>query len=195
MILVLSAHTDDCELGAGATLASTDEEKVGFCFTAHSAFHHILPEMLDAWDILKIKYLPDWDQNFRHRELNRQAVLDVLIRLNNTFKPRIVFTHSSYDCHQDHEIIHRESVRAFKHSTILGYNLNWNNVNGSSARYYQKVPVSSVNKKLEALKCYKSQQHRTYFEHEYQKANMLVTGQEIDSFYAEKFELIRYVNH
>lgn len=194
MILVLSAHTDDCELGAGATLATMDEEKVGFCFTAHSAFHDLLPEMRKAWDILKIGYLPDHDQNFKHRELNRQHVLDTLISLREEFKPRLVFTHSSFDHHQDHKVIYEESVRAFKHCSILGYNLEWNNTTGSDFRYFKAVPFSSVQKKLDALKCYESQAHRTYFDKDYQYSQMVLNGQKINTYYAEQFELIRWVD-
>lgn len=193
MILCLGAHTDDQELGAGATLAGIDDEKVGFTFTCHSAFSHLLPEMTAAWDILNIKYMPHLDQNFKHRDFNRQQVLDTLITLRDTFKPTIVFTHSSFDCHPDHKVVYEETVRAFKHSTILGYNLEWNNVTGSNFRCYKAVPYSSVQKKLNALKCYESQQHRTYFDPEYQKAQLIINGQQIDTYYAEKFEVIRWV--
>lgn len=193
MILVLSSHPDDAELGAGGTLAHIQEEKVGFCFTAHSAFHHLLPEMKNAWEILKIGYLPDHDQNFKHREFNRQHVLDMLIRLREEFKPKLVFTHSSFDCHQDHKVIYEESVRAFKHCTILGYNLEWNNVGNADFRHYKSLPFSAVEKKLQALACYESQSHRTYFDKEYQYAQMIFNGQKIDSLYAEKFEIIRWV--
>lgn len=195
MILCLASHTDDETLGAGATLAGMKDEKIGFCLTAHSAFHHLLPEMLDAYELLGIKYLPDWNQDFTHREFSRQRVLDTFIRLRDTYHPTMVFTHSSFDCHIDHKVVYEETVRAFKHCTILGYNLEWNNVTGSDFRYFNKVDSEAVKIKLAALKCYKSQVNRTYFSPEYQIAQLVLNGQLCNSIYAEKFEVIRYVNN
>jgi len=194
MILFLSAHPDDAELGAGATISGM-KDKIGFCLTAHSAFKHLLPEMLKAWQVLGIEYLIQWDQGFKHREFDRQQVLDTFIRLRDYYRPALVFTHSSFDCHPDHKVVYEESIRAFKHSTILGYDLPWNNVTGSDFRYYRKVNVHEVQKKRQALKCYESQAHRTYFEPEFQRAQMVMNGQACNSLYAERFELIRYVDN
>ena len=194
MILFLGGHPDDESLGCGGTLARSNDTKIGFCFTCQSAFKDMLPEMINAWNILGLNYLFDWDQNFKHRELNRQAVLDTMIKLRNEFKPDIVFTHSSFDKHNDHQVIHQETVRAFKHSTILGYCLPWNDVMGSDYRYYKTIPSSATKQKFAALKEYKSQEHRTYFDLEYQRSLLLVNGQQCNSLYAEKFEVIRYVD-
>ena len=194
MILCLSAHTDDCELGAGATLYGIKEEKVGYCMTSHSAFHHLLPEMLNAWEVLGIKYLPEWRQDFKHRDFSRQAVLDEFIRLRDTFKPRIVFTHSSFDCHPDHKVVYEESVRAFKHCTILGYDLPWNNVTGSDFRYFNMISASQLGRKLQALDCYESQNGRTYFDPYYQESLCRVNGQQINTLYEERFEIIRWID-
>lgn len=193
MILFLGAHPDDESLGCGGYLASSKFEKVGFCFTAQSAFKSILPEMINAWHILGLKYLPDWNQAFDHRNLNRQSILDTLIKLRNEFKPSIVLTHSSFDCHPDHKVIHEETIRAFKHSTILGYSLPWNDVKGSDYRHFKKLDIVHVKQKLAALSEYKSQENRTYFDSEYQKALMMINGQQANTFFAEKFEIIRWI--
>ena len=34
---------------------------------------------------------------------------------------------SESDVHQDHQTIYNESIRAFKFSSILGYEMPWNN--------------------------------------------------------------------
>jgi len=193
MILCLSSHTDDVELGAGGYLAATDEPKIGFCFTAHSAFKHLLPEMLDSWSILDIKYLKHHDQNFTHRNFDRQQVLDALIKLRQEYNPRVVLTHSSFDQHQDPQVVYQETLRAFKHCTILGYNLEWNNTLGHDFRYFKSLRYGHVFKKISALKCYKSQIDRSYFDHEYQMAQMILNGQLCNSMYAEKFQILRWI--
>ncbi len=194
MILFISAHNDDMELGAGAT-AYTMTDKVGITLTSHSAFLKLLPEMQASWDILGVKYNANFKQNFRHRDMDRAAVLDYFIQLRDELQPEIVFTHSSFCVHPDHKVVHDESVRAFKHSTILGYSLPWNDVKGSDYRYFYKLNEEAVEKKLEALACYKSQAHRTYFNPEYQRALMITAGQQCGHPYAEKFEVIRYVDN
>ena len=40
----------------------------------------------------------------------------------------LVVLPNSTDVHQDHQVINREGIRAFKHSSILGYELVWNNL-------------------------------------------------------------------
>jgi LmbE family N-acetylglucosaminyl deacetylase len=193
MILCLGAHPDDIELGAGGTIALGEKEVVGITFTCQSAFKHLLPEMLNSWKILGIKYVPEFDQNHKHRDLDRQAILDTMIRIREHFKPEVVLTHSSFDTHQDHKVIHEETARAFKHSTILGYCLPWNDINGSSYRHFEKLPAEVVKRKFAALCEYKSQSERTYFNLEYQKALLLVNGQQCGSRFAEKFEVIRQI--
>ena len=38
-------------------------------------------------------------------------------------------------CHQDHETITKEAIRAFKKTSILGYELPWNHFNFSADLY------------------------------------------------------------
>lgn len=193
MVLFLGAHTDDIELGCGGYIASTKKEIVGVTFTCHSAFRHLLPEMVSSFNILNIKYDANNRQDFKHRDIDRQALLDEMITLREKYKPEIVFTHSSFDKHQDHKVVHDESVRAFKHSKLLGYQLGWNDVYGSKYTFYRGVSDRAFNMKLDALACYKSQQDRTYFTDRYQESVMMVNGVESGNKLAEKFEVIRWV--
>jgi LmbE family N-acetylglucosaminyl deacetylase len=193
MILCLGAHPDDIELGLGGYLAQSKKQRVGVTFTCQSAFRHLLPEMLTSWNLLDLNFDHNNLQDFKHREFNRQNLLDSLIELREKYKPEIVFTHSSFDTHQDHKIVHEETVRAFKKTTILGYQLPWNDLNGSKYTYYKKIGPAAFNCKLEALKCYESQKERTYFTDEYQEAILMVNGIECGEKMAEKFEVIRYI--
>ena len=44
----------------------------------------------------------------------RQQILDDLLDLQRTIMPNLIIMPSSYDVHQDYQIIHMESIRAFK---------------------------------------------------------------------------------
>jgi LmbE family N-acetylglucosaminyl deacetylase len=68
--------------------------------------------------------------NYEVRKLNyfRQEILEDLIKIRSTIQPDIIFIPSLNDIHQDHCTIAQEGLSAFKNSTILGYELIWNNL-------------------------------------------------------------------
>ena len=127
------------------------------------------------------------------REIHRQALLDQLIRIKNNLKPTLVITHGSMDIHQSHQVVYQESVRAFKNTTILGFNHPWNCVNGTNNNYFVKLSERNVEKKLQALSCYESQKNRPYFKPDFQKNLLTNTGELIGEKYAEAFETIRII--
>jgi len=47
-------------------------------------------------------------------------------------------------------------------------------------------------KKLEAMACYKSQQHRPYFERQFTYSRALLAGAKIGVKYAEPFRIVNY---
>ena len=192
MILFLGAHPDDIELGCGGSVSKTEDDKIGVTFTCQSDFKHMKEEMLNSWKILGLQY-KEVKQDFKHRQFDRQELLDTLITLRDEYKPRLVLTHSSFDIHQDHRVIHEETVRAFKHVSILGYNLEWNNVGQNNFPFYVTLTADNVNAKIQSLACYKSQWNRTYFDSAYQRAQLIVNGQQCGSTWAEKFEVIRWI--
>ena len=54
---------------------------------------------------------------------------------------------SSNDIHQDHQVIHQEGIRAFKHSRILGYELVWNNLTFTS-NYHTKLSQKATRRQM-----------------------------------------------
>jgi len=84
-----------------------------------------------------------------------------LIRSRAEFDPQLVLLPNSHDIHQDHQVIHQEGVRAFKHRSILGYELPWNNLT-STSNYHVAVESAHLEAKLAALQCYSSQKFRDY---------------------------------
>jgi len=61
---------------------------------------------------------------------NAETALDILedlVKLERQHKPDLIFLPSSFDVHQDHKVIFEEVRRAFKKSSILGYEFMRNN--------------------------------------------------------------------
>src|SRR5207237_8659601 len=97
---------------------------------------------------------------------HRQDILEVLVALWEDWQPDAVFQPSLHDIHQDHQVIAAEGMRAFKRTTILGYEIPWNNFD-FAYQAYVSLTQAHVDKKVAALSKYASQQHRRYSDHDH----------------------------
>lgn len=203
-ILVLSPHTDDAELGCGASMAKFISE--GYCvvYASFSLCKDSLPagyaadtlekEVKKATAKLGIDKanLILFDYPVRRFGEYRQAILDDLLQLNKKFKPALVFIPSSTDIHQDHGVIHTEALRAFKYCTIYGYEMPWNNFSFSGSSFI-KINRRQLGKKINALAQYQSQQHRPYMKEPFIESLATVRGVQSGAPYAECFETIKCI--
>jgi LmbE family N-acetylglucosaminyl deacetylase len=173
-VLLLSAHTDDCELGMGATVARLAREGANMQWHVFSNAVESLPEgfgentLLDeqraAADVYGIpqKNLIIHDIPVRRFPEFRQTILDALIKVRNEFKPDLVFCAARTDRHQDHEALAQETFRAFKGASILGYQLPWNSKR-DERQLTLEVTQQDVLTRQAAIDVYRSQAHRPYF--------------------------------
>jgi len=83
-------------------------------------------------------------------------------------------------------------LRAFKNTTILGYELIWNNLTFDTTSFV-KLERKYIEKKVHALTAYKSQGSRDYMSEEFIFALAKIRGVQIGAKYAESFEVIRWV--
>lgn len=201
--LFLAPHTDDVELGCGATLARCVEECASVDVAVFSSAAQSLPEGAPK-DTLKKEFfaamehyaIPDarlhvFDYEVRRLNYSRQEVLEDLVRLRGEIRPTIVFTPSGGDVHQDHQVVHNESLRAFKTVTMLGYELPWNHFHFES-RVFVSVSQSHLDTKLRALTAYESQlaKNRGYFDPDFITGLARVRGIQQGVPYSESYELI-----
>jgi N-acetylglucosamine malate deacetylase 1 len=204
-VLVLAPHTDDGEFGCGATIAWFISQGAEVYYAAFSACEQsVLPqfpsdilvtEVKEATQVLGIKpeNLILYKYDVRTFSYNRQLILDDILVLKRDIDPDLVFIPSLQDIHQDHATIALEAVRAFKFTSILSYELPWNNFNFATT-YFVKLEEEFINAKVEALKKYKSQAHRTYANEEFIRSLARIRGVQINTRYAEVFEVIRLIN-
>jgi LmbE family N-acetylglucosaminyl deacetylase len=204
-VLVLAPHTDDGELGCGATISRKIEEGAEVMYVAFSICTRSLPEGWDpmtlaievkaATKILGIKpeNLILYDYDVRRFKEFRQDILEELVKINKSFKPTLVMVPSPTDIHQDHQVISEEGLRAFKNVSILGYELPWNNTSFNT-RCFIKLQDRHLQTKIDALKEYKSQKHRTYLNEKFIESLAITRGVQINTNYAEAFEVIRWIN-
>jgi len=194
-VLALAPHTDDYELGAGGTIARLIEagcevRTINFS-TAHD--ERLAEECWAAARVLIGRgscciFNTPVDEFPAHR----QSILQIMVDMRNEFQPDLVLCPSSFDIHQDHQVVYQEAVRAFKGTTILGWEQPWNNLE-FRRQAIVALEERHFDQKWAALCCYKSQAHRPYMQEWYQVALACVNGNLIDAEYAEAFEVIRWV--
>ena len=145
---MLAPHTDDGEFGCGGTMARLVEEGAEVRYVAFSIATRSLPEGFPP-DTLAREVreataelgIPDanltvHDFDVRTFPDHRQEILELLIEIWNDWAPDLVFQPSLHDIHQDHQTIAAEGLRAFKRTTILGYEIPWNNFDFAYQAYF-----------------------------------------------------------
>jgi LmbE family N-acetylglucosaminyl deacetylase len=132
--------------------------------------------------------------NYEVRELpaSRQKILEELLLLNKQINPDLVLLPAASDIHQDHQTIHQEGMRAFKNTTLAGYELPWNNYSFHNS-FFIRLTETEIEKKVNALKEYKSQSHRNYMQEDFIRSLAKVRGVQSNSEYAEAFELYKWI--
>jgi LmbE family N-acetylglucosaminyl deacetylase len=203
-ILVLAPHTDDGELGCGGTIIRKIEEGYNVIYVAFSICTRSLPPHLDPFTLekevkkatrilgIKEKNVVLFDYDVRRFNEFRQDILEDLINLKKKYEPTLVFTPSPTDIHQDHQVISNEGLRAFKGTTILGYELPWNNISFNT-RCFVKLQERHIIGKISALNAYESQKYRDYLNETFIRSLAVTRGVQIGVEFAESFEVIRWV--
>lgn len=203
-ILVLAPHTDDGEFGCGGTIAKFIEEGHDVYYAAFSACQQsVLPqfpsdilitEVKAATKVLGIQpeHLILFDYDVRTFGYRRQDILDDLIKLRAEIKPELIFMPDLQDVHQDHATIATEGLRAFKFSSIMSYELPWNNLSFSTSSFVH-LKEEHVQTKVNALNEYQSQAHRPYSDEDFLRSVARTRGVQIGTKYAEAFNVVRWI--
>lgn len=201
--LILGAHTDD-EFGCSGTILRLLESGVEVYYAVFSTCEQSVPEgwpsdilyheLIRATERLGIDrdHLIVYDYPVRHFPQHRQDILENLVELRKRLHPDLVLLPASVDIHQDHHTICEEGVRAFKHSTVWGYELPMNNIEFRHACYVV-LDEKIMDAKIASLMMYESQAFRPYRSPEFIRSLGRVRGVQINSVYAEAFEVIRLI--
>ena len=203
-VLVLAPHTDDGEFGCGGSIAKFIEQGADVSYAAFSLCEESVPEgwqpevleneLKRAANVLGIKRssLLIYRYPVRRFAAHRQDILEDLVGLQRSLFPTIVFMPSYNDLHQDHHTIVQEGMRAFKKTTILAYEMPWNNINFST-QLFIKLEKRHVDKKIAALKEYESQSEKEYASESFMRSLSHIRGVSVGAEYAEAFEVVRCV--
>lgn len=201
-VLVLGAHPDD-EMGCGSTIAKLVDSGA----TVHHYYFSPCTESLISIGLtpsqlqeecqqsrktlgMKLENCGNFEYPVRYLPKYRQDILENLTELKKRINPGIVFIPNSNDIHQDHHCIYEEALRAFKHTTMLGYELPWNTMTMNHDCLIE-INEKYLKTKIDSIKCYKSQMHRNYANIEFFESLARVRGVQANTKYAECFEVVR----
>lgn len=201
--LVLCAHTDD-EFGCAGTVVRLVNAGAEVHYVALSRCEESVPEGFPP-DVLerecresarRMGIAPQnvdvWDFRVRYFPRDRQEILERFVQLNRTLKPDLVLLPSRFDMHQDHAVVAQEGFRAFKRSSVWGFEMPQNNAE-FEASVFVLLDEQAMKGKVHALESYVSQGFRPYSSSEFMRSLAQVRGMQGGGVYAEAFEAIRMV--
>lgn len=197
----IGAHPDDIELGAGAFISNVLGQAEILCVTLsdnqkNPDLKHLVEEHYRSMDVLGVPREAVRLEPFVTRRFpqDRQEILEYLFKLNKTYKPDIVFTHTRSDIHQDHEQTTEEVLRAFRGTTVLGFDVMRSSY-GFFPHFLVEVSETDVEKKIRALEEYSTYHDRYYFSAELIRATLIRHGALAEVRFAEGFDILRIVGN
>ncbi len=198
-VLFVGAHPDDIELGCGALLAQIVGQTEVLCVTLsdnqkNPALKDLVGEHRRSMDVLgvpsdRVVLGPFETRNFQR---DRQDILEYLYALNREHRPDVVFVHTRADIHQDHVVATEEVLRAFRGTTVLGFDVLRSSY-GFFPHFLVAVSEAEVERKLAALAEYRTYGDKYYFSPEVIRATLVRHGALAGLPYAEGFDILRIV--
>ena len=181
-ILFLGAHPDDIELGCGALIANQANSAEIICATLsdnqkNPSLSNVVAEHYTSMGILGVKKENIILGTFETRRFlhQRQEILEFLITLRKEHSPDVVFVHSQADLHQDHNAVTQEALRAFRGTSVFGYDVIRSS-QGFFPAFLVEVTESDLTKKVNSLAAYKTYADKYYFAPELTKAILIRNG-------------------
>ncbi len=198
-VCFIGAHPDDIELGAGALIAHISGQTDVRCISLsdnqkNPTLVNVVDEMYASMAVLGVPGQNVTAGQFETRRFphQRQEILEYLITLNQEFHPEIVFTHTKNDLHQDHATVTEECLRAFRGTTVLGFDVLRSSY-GFFPNFLVEVSEDDVNKKVAALAEYKTYASKYYFDPQITRATLIRHGALAERPYAEGFDILRVI--
>jgi LmbE family N-acetylglucosaminyl deacetylase len=199
-VLCLGAHSDDIEIGCGATIRKLTQERPELAvwwvvFTADGQRQAEAKE--SAQEILRNAGKSHVIiQQFRNGYFPFQgaAIKDFFESLKSRVKPELVFTHFRNDRHQDHRLVSDLTWNTFRDHLILEYEIPKYDGDLASPNFFVQVSERLAKEKTDNLYRYFSTQHnRHWFDKDTFLALMRLRGMECCAKYAEAFYVRKMV--
>lgn len=198
-MLVIGAHPDDIEIGAGGTLlslaASHPELRARYIVLTGTAARH------DEARHAARAFLPGVDPTIELHDLPEGRlpmawgqVKETLEQVARSCSPDLIIAPSSDDAHQDHRVVGEIVPTVFRDHFFLAYEIpKWDGDIGRPSVYFP-LPVRTAQRKVELLhKCFPSQRGRDWWDDDVFLGMARLRGMECRVRYAEAFKCAKSV--
>lgn len=198
-ICFFGAHPDDIEIGCGALISHiASQTDLRVVTLSDNQKNPLLRDIVtEHYRSMKILGLPEEKVivgKFETRRFPhfRQEILEYLLEMKNSFHPDIVFLHTKSDLHQDHVTVTEEGLRAFRGTTVLGYDVIRSSY-GFFPHFLVEVNETDVNRKIQALAEYHTYDDKYYFDPELTRSILVKNGALAERKFAEGFDILRII--
>lgn len=203
-VLCLGAHSDDIEIGAGATLLSLIERgvqlDVHWCVLSGGGVRDEEARKSAADFLAKAAGARVEVMSFRDGFFPEQgeAIKKWFEELKGRINPDLILTHRRDDAHQDHQLVCRLTWNTFRDHQILEYEIpKWDGDIGQP-NVYVPVSVAVLARKIELLMThFGTQRSKQWFDEETFRGLARIRGMECraperyaEAFFARKLVLI-----
>ncbi|MFI4939800.1 MAG: PIG-L deacetylase family protein [Burkholderiales bacterium] len=182
-ILVIGAHPDDIEIGAGGfinLLIAKHNAHVEFLILTEGT-EGVTPEQpydsgmrhaearegakklgVSRENVTVLNFLDCQLHNYGHQII--RAIEAHLHHQNGKARFDVVITHSPEDVHADHRVAHESTLSAVRnfHGTVLGYQAPNTKPNGFRPTFFVKLDPKTIKRKISALQAHRSQQSKPF---------------------------------
>lgn len=200
-VCFIGAHPDDIELGCGALIANILDKTEVLCVTLsdnqqNPDLKNLVEEHYISMGVLGLPRQNVIIEKFTTRKFPqmRQEILEYLFKLNKDFCPDIVFVHTRADIHQDHVQTTEEVLRAFRGTTVLGFDALRSSY-GFFPHFLVEVKAEDVDRKIQALAQYKTYSDKYYFDPQVLRSTLIRHGALAERPFAEGFDILRIVGN
>jgi LmbE family N-acetylglucosaminyl deacetylase len=192
-VLLVGAHPDDIEIGAGGTLLGLGDSWPGLP-ARYTLLTGTADRQQEAREAARA-FLPGADIDFDLHDLPEGRlpaawgqVKEVLEQAARSCSPDLILAPSPGDAHQDHRTISEIIPTVFRDQLILGYEIpKWDGDLGRPSMYFP-LTADTARRKTELLsKCFPSQRNRDWWDDEVFLGLARLRGVECRAPYAEAF--------
>jgi LmbE family N-acetylglucosaminyl deacetylase len=172
-VLCLGAHSDDIEIGAGATLLSMQERgvrlDVHWCVLSGSAERESearasASQFLAAAQSSQVEVMAFRDGFFPEQG---DAIKAWFTALRDRVNPDLILTHRKEDAHQDHQHVCRLTWNTFRDHCILEYEIPKWDGDMSQPNIYIPISATVLKRKIDLLLAhFGSQRSKQWFDSE-----------------------------
>jgi LmbE family N-acetylglucosaminyl deacetylase len=169
-VLCLGAHSDDIEIGAGASLLTLGERYSALTFHwvvlsadgKREEEAHLGAELFAPGAKVEIHSFPD-----ARLPMHLDSIKDLFVDLGHQLQPDLILTHSEHDRHQDHRVVNALTWQTFRDHLILEYEIPKFDGDLVTPNLYVEITEETADAKVRHLTdAFVSQTSKPWFEAE-----------------------------